>query len=335
MVPSRIGAEDGDQLVAELKSLRRGAGVSLRKLNDCPNLLAVPAVRREVQRGADPARAALRVIEQSIAALGSRTVGLVSARAALECALATPSSTPGIRGDLSQRRLRTARIHRVHVDTVRRAEEEGIKELAAVLRADEPTLDTLVTPVPEEDPYEAVSVDWAFRYDARGHPLEAVDKRVIRSKSDPLRSFLFSVLLTGDVVIAEIDIVSGGRLEVLDASPTGYRRYRVVFAESVPDGETAEVVMVRRFAVQAQPPMPFLQFVPTRPTSRATLRVEFSPLRRPVRMRRVVSVAAHLPIPAETPQGAHLDSNDAVEAAFENLAPGYAYGLVWDWQDQR
>ena len=93
--------------------------------------------------------------------------------------------------------------------------------------------------------------------------------------------------------------------------------------------------MVRRFAVQAQPPMPFLQFVPTRPTSRATLRVEFSPLRRPVRMRRVVSVAAHLPIPAETPQGAHLDSNDAVEAAFENLAPGYAYGLVWDWQDQR
>lgn len=217
-----------DLLTEELQYLRKGEGITLAKLARSPEVLRVCAVTR-----LDP-QAALDRIEETIDVLRNRR----SAQA-LRAAYALDGLEP-LRL-LKDRRARFAGDR--STDTVENWENQGIEELRLLLLARQPAIqpksDTGGLPI---GGYAMESLEAIYRY-TDGCFTESVQTREVIALVDNADGFIYATHVT-----TELTVVRGGQPAVLDHSPEGWVRYKIMFPKPLVRGESHQFVIRERLA---------------------------------------------------------------------------------------
>ncbi len=218
-----------DQLTEELQYLRKGAGITLAKLAGCPEVLRVcGASNLEPQPALDR-------IAAMIDALRNRR----SAQALL-AAYALDGLEP-LRF-LKDRRARFAADR--SSDTVENWENHGIAELRLLLLAQQPAIqpkqDTGGLPI---GGYAMESLEAVYRY-TDGCFTESVQTRDVIALVDNADGFIYATH-----VDTQLTVIRGGQPVVLDRSPEGWVRHKIMFPKPLARGESHQFVLRERLVV--------------------------------------------------------------------------------------
>jgi len=310
-------ATTGDPLVAELASLHRGQG--LRRSRMAPVL--GPELRAVLGLTDDADERTVRAKLVDAFAGGARTLDGDFKVAFLHAS--------GLKNDkrLMQDRLTDAgdEIQR-DSRTVRRRLNDANAAVARYLRAEHE----------RRIAHPHAPSGWVVRsigseVDLRGDLASVVSDKTILA-IDPITELTESVYFGANSPDApdpqiQIEVLSGGRLSLLDRVAANIWRYKIDLVKPLSAGDMHRFqVRITTSARQHLPP--YNAVAPLRPCREFTCSVMFPPEQVPRRMQRVDGLPTSVfndPIDDSSPH----PPSATVRTVFRNLEPGLAYGLRW------
>ncbi len=308
-----------EPLTAEIKAVRRGAGLHHRTVADRVG----PELRRVCGIAEGDTLSVVRT--KLIDRLGRASAELpdelsVSVRAALGIHPATEKML-----QLQDRVDWIARELRRDVRTARRRVDEGCDRLAEVLAAGAPARSGR-----GRGPGWYVADFHAVALLDRADPV-TIERREIVSAVDGLEEITlgFSLRDTGSPTELGLRVLYGGQLDLPQAASGSRMRVVLRLPRPLRPAERHEYSVM----VTLPPTLAMQQhyaYTPSTRCDRFHLRVRFDPQRAPERIWRVAD-AFHRDLDERVTSGEplHPDACGDLQTAFEDLLPGHGYGIQW------
>ena len=224
-----MGPTAKDELTLELQYLRKGFGLTLAKLAQCPEILRVCRTN-----AGDPQPALVAITAAMEQLRNRRSAQALSAAYGLDELSPLPL--------LRDRRKRFGAQR--STDTVENWENDGIQELRLLLLAGQAEIqlsrDTGGLPV---GGYAMEQLEALYRY-TDGCFQESVQARNVIALVDDADGFIYATHV--DTVLT---VVRGGRAVVLDRVAEGWVRHKIIFPRALQRGESHEFVIREQLRV--------------------------------------------------------------------------------------
>jgi hypothetical protein len=305
-----VTGTDKDELIRQLQYLRKGVGITLARVARCPEVLRVCGTTHPDH--------ALARIEATIDTLRNRR----SAQA-LRAAYALDDLDPLPR--LADRRARYA--NRRSTDTVENWENQGIEELRLLLLAQQPAIqpsgDTGGIPI---GGYAMERLEAVYRY-TNGCFTESVQTRDVIALVDNADGFIYATHID-----TQLTVIRGGTPTVLDRSPDGWVRHKIMFPKPLARGESHEFVLRETLVVpETQRPDPDkISQIFHIPTRTFWVTAEFSGDVPPLIWS--FDKLTHFERPGHpTPTNRLHPHHNRVTKEFNTLYGGLFSGIAWQW----
>ncbi len=302
-----------DELIQELKSLRKGRGVFAGRIGERvgPNLRLLCGITGEDGPVAIREKVATRLVELAAQLPADMCLATVAA-----FALSTD-----VRHPLYQDRIQWAAI-RIERDsrTVRRRVDEAIDQLADLVAT------TPRTPAGgwgTEELHVAVALNCL-------RP-EVLEQHRVVADQDVLRELVFTSPLAVGRRYQEVDVLYGGTLRERGLASHDRPTFALELPEPLARGESHEFAIRFRLAG----PQASVVHVPEQRCALFDLRVRFGRDRTPPHvwtLRDVHQAAGADPVRHGHPHP--VDRAGEVHLRFHRLVPGLAYGVSWETDDQ-
>ncbi len=320
-------AIDRDQLLGDLRRLRRGSGLADARIQSySPSLRGISGASPEAsdQDALEALRVSLdRLVDALPAELGQ------FARAALNVGWDDDGASELLEGRIARLSELVSRDPR----TVRRRIEEATNRLVDIAIAEENWAEMDRQESGEE--WYVKSIRAILRLDLPAP--EAIDEREIAVQGSSLGGISLPFTLprhpydhAGNRELLT-DMLFGGKFLASQRVSDSRFDIKVQFPHVVQPGQTHRYAIIYRIP-EGQPMAPHYVHVPYRRCDNFELLVRFSQHAIPADIRRITA-AFHREIEDRQPdtEVLHPDSAGEVNVRFANLRVGFAYGLQWQW----
>jgi hypothetical protein len=305
---------DRVDLIADLSSLRKGAGLTLAKISRSPTLLSACAATRS-----NPQPAYDRIV-QSLGALEARrsTQALQAAFNLTEDHAATL---------LDARRKSFAAANARKKDAVKNWEDDAIEELALLLLGVPPMT---ALPTATQDVHHAFvmeDLEIIARYDKHGCFAETVQTRKVISLVDNADGFIYATHNS-----TKLTMVHGGTITELDHQPNGAVRHKIMFPTPLQRGESTDFAFREQQIVpdDGRPLEDRVNQLFHIPTRRFWVQAQFAGDPPPVAWS--FDKLTYFERPGQPTKENKLAAHGGkITAEYTNLFGGLAAGLAWRW----
>jgi hypothetical protein len=307
-----------DVLVDELKSLRKGRGVSAGDIHRRvgPWLRAACEVTKHDDSG--QVRRKVAATLESLAATLPEDLRLA--------VLAGLGLLPDVRYPRYEDRVawvagQLGRLPR----TARRRIDEGIRHVAELIVE---SLARSECPTPE-DAWRTTDLRMTVTLDSPNP--EVVEQRRIVSQQSALTELDLAITVPADNV--QVDVLHGGIVEKRLMESSERLGFTLVLPRPLAQGESHAFALQYTFASEADM-RPYAVCVPRYPCAQFDLTVRFGEDRLPTRLWLLNRVFQRDAADPRAP-GKSVEPEAEKHVRFRDLSPGLAYGLRWEWTGQR
>lgn len=340
------------QLAADLRKLRKGAGLTRVKVAEAKTLLSLPVVRREASRLGRP-RDAVAYALVTVAAASLKDPH----REILVNACAIAGTPPG--KNLADRRSRI----RLSESQLREHENEAFDELAGwlsnmtdpatlfgdylatefYLPAPDWTSNALIEPVGADEIHPLGEVIWeqlekTVVLNGHGFAVHTETRGLLRALIDGVTGYTVFYTNRGNPEPDRLQVIQGGMAGKHQVDPVvgDSAALNINFAEPLGQGRTLRLQWVIRLpppAPDAAPETGWAEVADIQ-TRNLTLRAQFDERRLPVRPLHYVARPRFLLRPLTPLQSLELQPGYLISYTWPRTDEGNAYVLRWQWPEQ-
>jgi hypothetical protein len=316
------------ELVAELKTLRKGRGIQAPHILDRigPAIRAICGISENDDAASVRQKVAARLRDLSARLPPDLQIG-VTAAFGLDETLHTPFYKDRLRWAEGELERNTRTVRRRIDDAIVQLAELAVHRLGSNGQANHPQ--------PNSRWYNAEIRQALVLDQTAAHALE--QRRIVADEDGLVELDLALTVPAPDAAApagaldVAIDVIYGGRLLARRMESTDRIGYRLMLPRPLRLGDEHE------FALRALPGQelaPHFVCLPRHRCDRCEVRVRFAPDRPPTRLERLNGVFQRdIVDPNSTAEPVGLDPCGEIRELFTNLTPGLAYGVRWTFGD--